>query len=127
MPPGRQVNRTLVTELLALPYDTTVHYIAVHLHPFAESIELRDLTTGESIFKSDVEDYDDRIGIRRLQHFENVDGIPMFAGHEYELVSVYNNTTDRDQDSMAVMLLYMFDREFRKTPPVDLSSSDSHE
>ena len=41
VPPGRQENRTLVTEWLNLRFDTTVHYIAVHLHPFAESLELR--------------------------------------------------------------------------------------
>ena len=121
VPPGRQTNRTLVTDLLAIRYDTTVHYIAVHLHPFAESIELRDLTTGESVFRSNVEGYDDRIGIRRLQHFEQAKGIPVYAGHEYELVSVYNNTTDRDQDSMAVLLLYMLDKEFKVKEPVELS------
>ncbi|NIM01839.1 MAG: hypothetical protein GTN89_13640 [Acidobacteria bacterium] len=123
VPPGRQVNRTLVTDLLALRYDTTVHYIAVHLHPFAESIELRDLTAGETVFKSDVEGYADRIGIRRLQHFEDDEGIPMYADHEYELVSVYNNTTDRDQDSMAVLLLYLLDTEFELKAPVMLGSS----
>ena len=42
-------DRTLVTELMSLPYDTTVHYIAVHLHPFAESLELIDLTTGKNV------------------------------------------------------------------------------
>jgi len=98
-----------------------VHYIAVHLHPFAESIELRDLTTGESVFRSTAEGFDDRIGIRRVQHFEHVEGISMFAGHEYELVSVYNNTTERDQDSMAVLLLYMLDKEFEVKAPIELS------
>jgi hypothetical protein len=126
VPPGRQTNRTLVTDLLAIRYDTTVHYIAVHLHPFAESIELRDLTTGESVFRSNVEGLDDRIGIRRVQHFERVEGIPMFAGHEYELVSVYNITTDRDQDSMAVLLFYMLDKEFKLETPTELSLGTEH-
>jgi hypothetical protein len=121
VPPGRQVNRTLVTGLLGLRYDTTVHYIAVHLHPFAESVELRDLSTGETVFRSKVHGRDDRIGIRRVEHFESVEGIPMFADHEYELVSVYNNTTERDQDSMAVLLLYLQDREFKAVAPMKLS------
>ncbi len=126
VPPGRQINRTLITDLLALRYDTTVHYIAVHLHPFAESIELRDLTAGETVFRSEIEGYDDKIGIRRLQHFEHAEGIPMYAGHEYELVSVYDNTTDRDQDSMAVLLLYMLDKEFRIRAPIELGSGAGH-
>jgi len=39
VPPGRDVSRNNVTRYLTLPRDTTVHYIAVHLHPFAESLE----------------------------------------------------------------------------------------
>jgi len=121
VPPGRQVNRTLVTELLDLRYDTTVHYIAVHLHPFAESVTLRDLSAGKMVFESKVDGREDRIGIRRVEHLESAGGIEMFADHEYELVSVYNNTTERDQDSMAVLLLYMLDKEFSGAAPMELS------
>lgn len=111
VPPGREVNRTLVTHLMRVPYDTTVHYIAVHLHPFAESLELRDLTTGKTLFKSEAENFDGRIGLARVDYLESADGIEVFADHEYEMVSVYNNTTDEDQDSMAVMYMYLWDRE----------------
>lgn len=110
--PGRQVNRTLVTQLMRLPYDTRIHYIAVHLHPFAESLELRDLTTGETLFHSRADNYDDRIGLARVDAFSSPEGIAVFRDHEYELVSVYDNTTDEDQDSMAVMYLYLADRDF---------------
>jgi len=109
--PGREVNRTLVTRLMQIPYDTTLHYIAVHLHPFAESLELRDLTTGETLFESAAENFDDHIGLARVDSFSSREGIPVYADHEYELVSVYDNTTDEDQDSMAVMYLYLHDRE----------------
>ncbi len=64
--PGREVNHTLVTEIMKLPYDTTLHYVAVHLHPFAESLELLDLTAGESVFKSRVKELDGRNGIERV-------------------------------------------------------------
>ena len=57
VPPGREVNTTRVTQLLSLPYDTTVHYIAVHLHPFAESLELKDLNTGKVVFRSEATNY----------------------------------------------------------------------
>jgi len=36
-----------------LRFDTTLHYIAVHLHPFAEFLELRDLTADKSILKAE--------------------------------------------------------------------------
>ncbi len=112
--PGREENRTLVTELMQIPFDTTLHYIAVHLHPFAESLELRDLTTGETLFKSRVENRADAIGILRIDHYSSTVGIPVYAEHEYEMVSVYNNTSGIDQDSMAVMYFYLLDEEFEK-------------
>jgi len=113
VPPGREINRTLVTKILKIPYDTTVHYIAAHLHPFAESLELRDLTTGETVYQSRTEGYRDKIGLKRVDSLTSVPGVPVFADHEYELVSVYNNTTDVPQDSMAVMLLYLHDKKFK--------------
>ncbi len=38
----------------------------------------------------------------------------MFKDHNYELITVYNNTTEEKQDSMAVMFLYLLDKEFRR-------------
>jgi hypothetical protein len=119
--PGREINQTLVTKILELPYDTTIHYIAVHLHPFAESLELRDLTTGESVFKSSTRQFPDRIGLAHVDSYSSPQGIPIYKDHEYELVSVYQNITDRDQDSMAVMNLYMLDKDF-VTPGAEPSS-----
>ncbi len=112
--PGHQVNRTLVTHLMRLSYDTTVHYIAVHLHPFAVSLELRDLTTGTSVFKSAATNLEDRIGLARVDYFTSAEGLPVYRDHEYEIVSEYLNTTDEDQDSMAVMYLYVRDLEFEQ-------------
>ncbi len=109
VPPGREVNRTLVTQLMRVPYDTTIHYIAVHLHPFAESLELRDLTAGTTVFRSRADNFEDRIGLRRVDAFSSKEGLPIFANHQYEMVSEYHNTTDEPQDSMAVMYIYLRD------------------
>ena len=38
----------------------------------------------------------------------------LYEDHEYELISVYNNTTPTDQDVMAVMFLYILDKEWEK-------------
>jgi hypothetical protein len=112
VPPGREENHSLVTSGLDLPYDTTVHYIAVHLHPYAESIELVDLTTGESVFKSKARQVaDGRIGLYEVEHFTSEEGIALYRSHEYEVVSVYNNTSDQDADSMAVMMLYLLAKD----------------
>jgi hypothetical protein len=125
--PGREVNHTRVTELMDLPYDTTVHYVAVHLHPFAESLELRDLTTGKTVYKAKTRQADEGIGLAHVDFFSSEEGFPVYADHEYEIVSVYNNTSNEDQDSMAVLNLYMRDQGFNKPdlskpPPEDSSA-----
>ena len=110
--PGREENHTLVTHILNLPFDTTVHYVAVHLHPFAQSIRLHDLTTGETVFESHADQFLDRIGLSHVESFSSTEGFPLYRGHDYELVSVYDNASQAPQDSMAVLNLYMLDRAF---------------
>ena len=122
--PGREMNGTLVSNIMELPYDTTVHYMAVHLHPYAESLELVDLTTEESVFKSRTRGFTDKIGLEHVQYFSSGEGIPVYKDHEYELVSTYNNTTSEDQDSMAVLLLYLQDKKFQKRERVKVAQAD---
>ena len=112
--PGREENHTLVTSWLNLPFDTSVHYIAAHVHPFAESIELRDLTSGKTVFKSTAHNFSDRIGLDKVEYYSSVEGFEIYEDHEYELVSKYNNTSGEEQDSMAVLFLYVLDQEFEK-------------
>ncbi len=112
--PGRETNRTNVTRFMNLPYDTKAYYIAVHLHPFAESLELVDLTTRQSVYKGFVKASTGRVGIDHIDHYESTEGLQLYADHEYEVVSVYNNTTDHDVDSMAVLYLYLENKTFQK-------------
>jgi hypothetical protein len=118
VPPGRQENHTRVTPRLALPYDTTLHFATAHLHPFAESLELRDVTTNETVFIAKAEQATGGIGLASVTQFSNADGVPIYRDHEYDLISVYNNTSGVDQDAMATMLLYLraidlYDFDFR--------------
>ena len=55
------------------------------------------------------------IGIEHVEYFSSPEGLSVYKGHEYELVSTYNNSTDVDQDSMAVMFLYLLDKELLTT------------
>jgi hypothetical protein len=114
VPPGTHENRTLVTHWMDLPFDTTVHHIAVHLHPFAKSLKLRDLTTDTMVFESETEASSVGIGLKHVRSFSSDVGIPVYADHQYELVSVYENTSSEIQDSMAIMFLYMLDQEFER-------------
>ena len=112
--PGREVNHTRVTELMDMPFDTTLHYVAVHLHPFAETLELKDLTSGKTVYKAKTRQADKGVGLAHVDFFSSEKGIPIHKDHEYELVSVYENTSGEPQDSMAVMNLYLLDKEFKK-------------
>jgi hypothetical protein len=112
--PGREVRKKNVTETLQIPFDTTLHYAGVHMHPFAESLELRDLTTGKSLIKVFARPLAKGIGLEHVDSFSSEKGIPIYKDHQYQMVSVYNNTTSVDQDSMAVMFLFLLDPQFRK-------------
>ena len=83
--------------------DLKVHYVAVHLHPFAESLELRDVTTGKTVLASKAENRPERIGLARVEQISSPAGITLHKDHQYELVSAYNNTTNKNRTAMAVM------------------------
>lgn len=125
--PGREENHTRVTELMDLPFDTKLHYVAVHLHPFAESLELKDLTTGKTVYKAKTRQADEGIGLAHVDFFSSPEGIPLFKDHEYEMISVYNNTSGKPQDSMAVMNLYLLDKEFKRPETVTPKAAGSTE
>lgn len=112
VPPGREVNKTNVTRFLNLKKDTKAFYIATHLHPFAESLTLKDLTSGEQVYQSTVRNSKDRIGIDEVDIYSSHEGIALTADHEYELTSVYQNTSKKDVDSMAVLYFYAHDTDF---------------
>ena len=115
VPPGRHVYRTLATGLMNLTYDTTVHYVAAHLHPYSESLELRDLTTDETVYKAYAYNFVGEIGLEAVDHYSSTTGLKLFRDHQYEIVAVYDNTTDDNQDAMAVLFMYTQDKKFSQT------------
>lgn len=121
VPPGRQTNASDITWFMNLPYDTKLHYAAVHLHPFAESLSIRDVTTGETVLKSQAKNPAAGVGLTHVDTFASVPGMPMRKNHKYELVSVYNNTTSGTADSMASVFLGFDDPEFIKPSAAGLA------
>jgi hypothetical protein len=112
--PGLEENHTLVTEKMDLPFDTTIHYIAAHLHPYAESLELYDLTARKTVYKTRARNTPDRIGLEEVEYFASVEGLPVYKDHQYEIVSMYNNTTDEPQTAMAGFFLYLRAKDLEK-------------
>lgn len=112
VPPGRQINASDITWFMQLPYDTRVHYAAFHLHPFAESLSIRDTTSGQTLLKSGAQSAVEGVGLTHVDTFESADGVPLLKDHKYDLVSVYNNTSKANADSMASVFLGLDDPEF---------------
>lgn len=121
VPPGRQVNASDITWFMQLPYDTRVHYAAFHLHPFAESMSVRDTTTGATIMTANAKNPEDRVGLTHVDTFTSIAGLPLYKSHHYDLVSIYNNTSHSNADSMASVYLGLDDPEFVHTPASDFA------
>ena len=54
---------------LQLKDSTTMHHIATHLHPFAETLAFRDKTADSTLFISKAENYEDKIGLKKCVVF----------------------------------------------------------
>jgi hypothetical protein len=115
--PGRMENHTVVSEKMNLPYDTKIHAIGVHLHPFADYIALKDLTTDEVLYENRPVQAEGKVGLSHVPYYSDGDkGIPLYKNHEYEIITTYNNTSSEDQDAMAVLGLYSIDKDFNPLP-----------
>jgi hypothetical protein len=115
VPPGRHVYKN-VRRIQGLPPGVStvkVHYIAAHLHVYGESIELIDMQTGESVFKSVATANEDRTVVEEMTHYTSSEGVELHAGRDYELVSIYNNDTDSEVDAMGVLYIYFANPYFQ--------------
>jgi hypothetical protein len=110
VPTGHHVYRTEITPQLSLPFDTTIHYATIHVHPFARGMPLRDLTTGGTILRFNSRDWADRLGIAHVDEFKSIEGIPVFRDHRYELTAEYDNTLESKTDAMAILYLYLLEK-----------------
>lgn len=120
--PGKEERRAVVRNVF--PFDTKVHYIAIHVHPFAETFEFWDKTTGDLLHAFHCNQVEKGVGLERIDYYSDVDGIEVFADHSYELVVTHNNTSGEDQTAMAFMFFYAQDKLFHKPGPKELARSD---
>jgi hypothetical protein len=120
VPPGHQVNHSDVTWFMNLPYDTRLHYAAVHLHPFAAELTLRDVTANKDIFVAKATNPMNAVGLTRVDRFSSPEGVMLYKSHKYEIISVYDNPTHENADSMASVFLGLDDPEFVKPTAAQL-------
>jgi len=109
--PGKMTFKYDVTKQLALKDSTSMHHIAVHLHPFAERLSLRNKTIDSTLFTSIAENYTDKIGLKNVSSFSSKEGVMLYPDHQYELVLTTNNTSKKDQDMMASMFVFLYDKD----------------
>lgn len=108
---GKSTYRYDITHQLQLKDSTTLHHIATHLHPFSESLSLRDKTLDSTLFTAKAENYTEKIGLKKVTSFSSEQGVMLYPNHTYELVLQSNNTTDKQQDMMASMFVFLYDKE----------------
>lgn len=111
VPPGKQVNHSDITWFMNLQFDTRLHYAAVHLHPFARSLEIRDMTTGKTVFLAKAQNPPTGVGLTHVDELSSADGLLLEHAHKYSLISTYDNPTDANADSMASVFLGLDDPE----------------
>lgn len=109
--PGKYTYQSNITKQLNLKDSTSMHYIAVHLHPFAEELSLKDITADSILFSSKATNYNNKIGLKKVDSFSSIEGVMLYPDHEYKLILKVNNTSDQNQDMMASMFVFLYDKE----------------
>jgi hypothetical protein len=124
VPPGRHTYRAkVVANELNLTAPTTLHYATAHLHPYGESLELYDVTAKQSVLKIQAEDYRDKVGVARMGEFQSEKGVVITPTHQYELRAEYNNTTPIASDAMAILYIYLLEKDFHGPTSKSLQAS----
>ncbi|MCW5520993.1 hypothetical protein J1N09_14180 [Aureitalea sp. L0-47] len=111
LPKGEHLYKFDVTYQLHFEEDTTIHAMTAHLHPDAQRFTLYDLTADKEVYTIECENYEEKIGLKNVSSYSSVEGIPIYVDHQYELQLLTNNPSDEFRDMMAVLFMYVYDRE----------------
>jgi len=119
LPEGKTHYEFDVTYQLYLQEDTTIHAMAAHLHPGAETFILFDATTNEAVYTFNCENYNEKIGLKYVPTYSSQEGILLKADHQYKLILETNNPSPDFRDMMAVLFLYLYDKEMEENLKVN--------
>lgn len=117
VPKGKHTYQNDVTDILSLQKVETLHYINVHVHPYARSLELIDITTNTSVFKSIITNADGKKGIEDITSFSSIEGVKLYPNHQYNMILEVDNTSkiaNSETDMMCGMFLYFYNEDFDK-------------
>ncbi|MEL6810248.1 MAG: hypothetical protein AAFP76_02815 [Bacteroidota bacterium] len=114
LPEGKMHYEFDVTYQLYLQEDTTIHAMAAHLHPGAETFILYDVTLDQPVYTFSCENYTEKVGLKHVPSYSSKQGILLKADHKYKLVLETYNPSSDFRDMMAVLYLYVYDREMEE-------------
>ena len=103
-------------QILRLPYDTHAHYITAPLRPHADSVELRDLSTGETAYDSARDAGDEATKTEGVSYFSGADGVALLKERSYLLVNHDDEAAMEEPDTTSAVLLYLRDKQYKKLP-----------
>ncbi|HLT52415.1 MAG TPA: hypothetical protein VKZ97_00890 [Flavobacteriaceae bacterium] len=109
--PGKHHYAYDTTEQLKIKDSIRLHQITAHLHPFAEKFILKDKTTNTIIYQCNSENYANKIGLKSTPTFSSKEGVWLYEDHVYEMLLDVNNTTNKDQEMMASMAIFYYDKD----------------
>lgn len=111
LPKGEHVYEFDVTYQLQLQEDTTIHAMAAHLHPNAKQFTLFDVTDNKEVYTINCVNYTEKIGLKHVPVYSSSEGLPIYKDHRYKLQLITDNPRDGFSDMMAVLFIYVYDRE----------------
>ena len=107
VPPQRHQQGTVVT----LGFKGRIHFMGTHVHPFAESMVLRNMAREERVWKG-TSIRGDSGSMTGFEVFSSVEGYAVQPGEAYRITSSYDNPTDGPIDAMAgLFIMYSLDSE----------------
>ncbi len=107
VPPGRHEYKSPVERTNPIYMGGTIHYIKLHLHPYGESVTLTDKTAGTTVWHGKTLKDANKAVLTDADFYSGIEGIKIDPAHEYEITTVYNNTSNAVTDAMAVLRLYV--------------------
>ena len=111
IPTGKNMYRSGINQQLQIKDSLRMHAAAIHVHPFATSLTLYDKTTKSIVFRSDIVNHKNSIGLTKIGYFSSSEGVWLYKTHDYELILEVDNTTSISQDMMGSMFLFFYDEE----------------
>ena len=109
--PGKATYSYNITKQLQLKESTTMHHIATHLHPYAKTLALKDKTKDSILFTAEAKNYTNKIGLKNVSSFSSKEGVMLYHDHQYELILETDNTSEINQDMMASMFIFLYDKD----------------